>query len=129
VARFPRGAGSWHDRRVLEIIFLIWFVRKLSGIATEKGRSGGWGGLGALFWIGGEILGGGIGFALEAGPAAYLLALMFAAGGAVAAYAVVRSLGPGGFVLAASGGEAVNPHYDPSNPYSPPRGGDPPSAA
>jgi hypothetical protein len=107
---------------MLEILFLVWFVRKLSSIAKAKGRGGGWGALGALFWIGGEIIGFIVGASVSAGGGAYGLALLFAAVGAVVAYVIVNSLGPSEFAMAAGGGDDTgNPHYDPKNPYSPPR--------
>jgi hypothetical protein len=77
---------------MLEILFLIWFCRKLSTMAKSKGRSAGWGGLGAAFWIGGEFLGFIIGAVADAGAGAYVLALALAALGAGAAYAIVNSL-------------------------------------
>jgi len=40
---------------MLEIIFLVWFCKKLAAIAREKNRPGGWGAVGAIGWIGGEI--------------------------------------------------------------------------
>jgi hypothetical protein len=110
---------------MLEILFLMWFVRKLAALAKDKGRSGSWGGLGALFWIGGEVMGMIGGQIAGAGAGAYLIALLCAGAGAGAAYAIVSSLGSvaSGYEM---GGDKVNPHYDPSNPYSPPRGGEAP---
>lgn len=110
---------------MLEILFLVWFVRKLSAMAKAKGRSGGWGGLGAAFWIGGEIVGFTIGGIADAGAGSYLVALLLAGIGAVIAYVIVSSLKsetsrydepfaplPVGY----------GPPQDPSNPYNPPRG-------
>jgi len=105
---------------MIEVLFLVWFVRKLSAMARAKGRSGGWGGLGALFWIGGEVIGFIIGGVAGSGGAAYGLALLCAAAGAGVAYAIVNSLGAADHAM--DGGEdSGNPHYDPKNPYSPPR--------
>src|SRR5262245_31742632 len=110
---------------MLEILFLLWFVRKLSAIAKTKGRSGGWGGLGAAFWIGGELLGFVVGTAADAGGGAYFIALLFAGIGAGIAYAIVSSLGPDSEQLAPESGDGpvYGPPQDPNNPYNPPRGG------
>jgi hypothetical protein len=105
---------------MLEILFLVWFVRKLSAMAKAKGRNGSWGGLGALFWIGGEIIGFIIGGMTSSGAGAYGLALLCAGVGAGIAYAIVNSLGPSEYAMA-GGEDTGNPHYDPKNPYSPPR--------
>ncbi|HEY8076131.1 MAG TPA: hypothetical protein VIF62_18525 [Labilithrix sp.] len=111
---------------MLEILFLVWFCRKLSSIAKAKGRSGGWGGLGALFWIGGEIIGFIIGAVADAGPGGYVLALLCAAVGAGIAYAIVKSIGAGkawddyGMPATASPAYAPPP-FDPANPYNAPR--------
>jgi hypothetical protein len=111
---------------MLEILFLLFFCRRLANIAKAKGRSGAWGGLGAAFWIGGEIVGVGIGLAADAGMGAYLLALVFAVVGAIIAYVIVKNLRD----EMAAAMEMVGPAYeprnlgppaDPSNPYSPPR--------
>ena len=80
---------------MLEIIILIQFVRSLSRIAKEKGRSSGWAALGVVCWIGGELMGGLIGGLLDLGMGAYVLALVFAVVGAVVAYIVVKALPPG----------------------------------
>ncbi|MBI3183402.1 MAG: hypothetical protein HYZ28_14790 [Myxococcales bacterium] len=78
---------------MLEIIFLIWFGRKLARMANEKGRSKGWAALGVFFWIGGELMGfivaGLLGIADLGG---YGLALVFAGVGAGVSYAIVKSL-------------------------------------
>jgi hypothetical protein len=114
---------------MLEILFLVRFCRHLSKLARAKGRSGGWGGLGAAFWLGGEIMGFIVGTAADAGAGAYLVALLFAAVGATAAYFVVKSLkderAPMEFPLPAMAGAVVPPGAPPdlSNPYAPPRAG------
>ncbi|MSP63824.1 MAG: hypothetical protein EXR72_26455 [Myxococcales bacterium] len=77
---------------MLEILFLIWFGRKLSTIAQSKGRSGGWAALGVLFWIGGEILGFVIGSLLNLDAGAYLIAILIAVGCAVVAWVIVNQL-------------------------------------
>jgi hypothetical protein len=110
---------------MLEILFLIWFVRKLSAIAKSKGRSGGWGGLGVAFWVGGEFLGYIAGSMADAGVGAYGIALLCAGVGAVVAYFIVRSLGSTEMVEPRYGsalpvGAPAGP-YDLSNPYTPPR--------
>ncbi len=80
---------------MLEILFLIWFCKKLAGIAREKNRPGSWGALGALLWIGGEI-----GGAVLASDNArgigdmYPYMIIGAILGAVAAYVIVSSLKP-----------------------------------
>ena len=113
---------------MLEILFLVFLVRKLSALAKSKGRSGGWGALGAGFYIGGELTGFIVGGIADLGMGSYLVALAFAAMGALASWLIVRSLSsayanPYGYVnppptMAPAVGY---PNYDPSNPYSPPR--------
>lgn len=117
------AANPTYHARVIEIFFLSWYVRKLSAIATRKGRQASWGGLGALFWILGELFGFVMGAALDAGAATYLMALAFAGIGAFLAHVVVKSLNSTSETVATTE-HALNPHYNPSNPYSPPRGGD-----
>src|SRR5262245_3503153 len=119
----PRRRNRVCLRDMLEILFLMWFVRKLSAIARSKGRSGGWGGLGAAFWIGGELLGFLVGASADAGAGAYLVALVFAGIGAGVAYAIVSSLGQEAVVGMADsdGGRVYEPPEDPNNPYNPPR--------
>jgi hypothetical protein len=111
---------------MLEVLFLIYFVRKLSAMAKSKGRSGGWGGLGVAFWVGGEFLGFIAGSIADAGMGAYLLALVCAGIGALVAYFIVRSLGPSEMMAEARYDAAMPVHapagpYDLSNPYTPPR--------
>jgi hypothetical protein len=112
---------------MLEIIFLVRFVRHLSRVAKAKGRSGGWGGLGVAMWLGGEILGLIVGGAADAGAGAYLLALLFAAFGATAAHFIVKSLRPADEMLAYTGGMSGEGVFAPegppdlANPYAPPR--------
>ncbi len=77
---------------VLEIALLVWLTYKLAGLATERGRSWAWGGLGALAWLGGEGVGFAVGLAAGAGRGAALAGVACAALGAIAAYAFVRSL-------------------------------------
>jgi hypothetical protein len=79
-----------------------------------------------LFWVGGELFGIVIGGVAEAGAGSYVLGLVCAGIGAGIAYAIVNSLGQSELASFAAGGDDANPHYDPSNPYSPPRGGAPP---
>lgn len=80
---------------MLEIFFLIWFGRKLAGIASEKGRSKGWAALGVCFWIGGEFMGFIVGALLGAQQlGAYGLAILIAIAGAVVSYVVVKALPP-----------------------------------
>ncbi len=111
---------------MLEIFFLRWFVRKLAAIAKAKGRSGGWGGLGAAMWIGGEISGFVIGGILDAGPGGYGIALLLAVLGAVVAYVIVNALAsraPADVDLRAVTLPPIpyGPAPDLSNPYAPPR--------
>jgi hypothetical protein len=108
---------------MLEIIFLVWFVKKLAAIATSKGRSPGWGGLGALFWIVGEITGLAIGMSMDLGAGGYLFALVGAGAAAVVAYVIVNSLGE---TQALTDVGPAGAPYDPSNPYSPPPSGNVP---
>jgi hypothetical protein len=109
---------------MLEILFLIWFRKKLSGIAQEKGRSGGWGAL-ALLWIVGEIAGFVVAAMLGTGDdvmSMYPLALVGAIAGAVTAWLIVRSLSGHTMEEPVMAGVPIeNRHYDPSNPFSPPR--------
>jgi uncharacterized membrane protein YeaQ/YmgE (transglycosylase-associated protein family) len=78
---------------MIEIIILVQFCKKLAAIAREKNRSGSWGAVGAIGWIGGEISG-----ALVAasggtqGMNLYAGALLGAVIGAVIAYVIVKSL-------------------------------------
>ncbi len=113
---------------MLEIIFLVRFVRHLSKLARSKGRSGGWGGLGVALWLGGEITGLIVGGLADAGAGAYLVALLFAAVGATAAHFIVKSLRPANEMLPYMGGMAGDggvfvPQGPPdlANPYAPPR--------
>jgi hypothetical protein len=78
---------------MLEIIFLVWFCRKLAAIAQSKGRSGGWAAFGALFWVGGEVFGFVAGSLMHLDLGAYLVAILGAGLGAVVAWLLVNSLG------------------------------------
>jgi uncharacterized membrane protein YeaQ/YmgE (transglycosylase-associated protein family) len=80
---------------MIEILCLLWFCRMLASIARDKGRSGAWGALGAVLWIGGEI-GGAVVGALQGGQGGglYLMAILGAAVGATIAYALVAALPP-----------------------------------
>ena len=78
---------------MLEILFLIWFCKKLAAIARDKNRSGSWGALGALGWLGGEV--GGFVFAFRTGfegMGAYGYAIIGAIIGAVIAHVIVQAL-------------------------------------
>lgn len=79
---------------MLEILFLVWFCKKLASIAREKNRPGGWGAVGAIGWIGGEIGGAVLGASggHAEGMDLYGYALMGAVVGAVTAWLIVRSL-------------------------------------
>lgn len=78
---------------MLEILFLIWFCKKLAGIARAKNRPGSWGALGAVGWVGGEIGGLALGFSANSADfgIAYAYALLGAVLGAVAAYVIVAT--------------------------------------
>ncbi len=112
---------------MLEIIFLVRFVRHLSKLARAKGRSGGWGGLGVALWLGGEVTGLVVGTLADAGAGAYLVALLFAAMGAFAAHFIVKALRPANEMMPYLGGMAGEGVYAPpgpadlANPYAPPR--------
>ena len=109
---------------MLEIAFLFWFCRKLASIAKGKGRSGSWGALGAILWIGGEISGFVVGTIADAEAGSYLVALLFAALGALVAYVIVSALKSetARYDLATSPpGSFGMPPHDPTNPYAPPR--------
>lgn len=85
---------------MLELIFLVWFGKKLSAMASEKGRSGWWAALGVAFWIGGEIMGFVVGALLGLDMGSYGVALLFAMVGAVVAYFVVNALPRQGMLAA-----------------------------
>ncbi len=77
---------------MLEIIFLIWFGKKLAAICRQKGRSEGWVAMGVLFWLGGEFIGIVVGSLLGMGTGSYLVALLLAAIGAGVSWAVINNL-------------------------------------
>ena len=79
---------------MLEIVFLIWFCKKLASIARDKNRSGGWGALGGVLWVAGEIGGFVVGVSRAHGDTgtAYLYAILSAVAGAVVAFVIVKSL-------------------------------------
>jgi len=79
---------------MLEILFLVWFCKKLAAIARDKNRPGSWGAVGAIGWIGGEIGGAVLGASTShaQGMDLYGYAIMGAIVGAVAAWLIVRSL-------------------------------------
>ena len=79
---------------MLELLFLVWFGKKLSGVAFEKGRSKWWAALGVSFWIGGELMGFLVGALLGLDMGAYGLAILFAIAGAVVSWFVVKALPP-----------------------------------
>jgi hypothetical protein len=113
---------------MLEMLFLIRFVKHLSKLAKSKGRSGGWGGLGVGLWLGGEILGFIVGSLADAGAGAYLLALLFAAFGATAAHFIVKGLSPEGEPMALPATTPMDASFvaqppDLTNPYARPRAG------
>ena len=88
---------------MLEIIFLIWFGRKLASMAAMKGRSGAWAMLGVGMWIGGEIFGFVVGMLLEMEMGMYLMGIGCAILGAVVSYGIVNSLEPTELALEADG--------------------------
>ena len=79
---------------MLEIFLIIWISRKVAGVAQSKGRSKGWGALGAGFWILGEIMGFVIGTLLDLGMGGYLVAILFASAGSFVAHSIVKALPP-----------------------------------
>ena len=80
---------------MLEILFLIWFCKKLASMARDKNRPGSWGALGAILWIGGEIGGAVLGASGGSdGTGLYAYAIMGAILGATAAFIIVSSLKP-----------------------------------
>ena len=89
---------------MLEIIFLIWFGRKLATIAKSKGRSGAWAVLGVGLWVGGEVIGFIVGTALNMEMGAYVVGIVSAIVGAVISYVVVSQLPDAG---GAGGGPGV----------------------
>ncbi len=114
---------------MLEIIFLVIFGRRLAKTAREKGHSAGWGAL-ALLWIVGELIGFFLAGMLGIGSdilTMYPLAILCAIGGAVAAWLIVKSLPDRHASNDDDDGGGAPPvenrHYDPANPFSPPRKG------
>jgi hypothetical protein len=80
---------------MLEILFLIWFCKKLAAIARDKNRPGGWGALGAILWVSGEITGAVLGAKTgSGGTALYGCAIAGALLGALVAYVIVMMLKP-----------------------------------
>lgn len=78
---------------MIEIIILVQFCKKLAAIAREKNRSGSWGAVGAVGWIGGEVSGAVIGATGGAdGMNLYGYAIAGAIVGAILAYVIVKSL-------------------------------------
>lgn len=78
---------------MIEIIILVQFCKKLAAIAREKNRSGSWGAVGAVGWIGGEITGAVIGASGGAESMnLYGFAILGAIIGAIIAYVIVKSL-------------------------------------
>jgi hypothetical protein len=109
---------------MLEVLLLVSLVRSNAKVAKGKGQSGWWGGLVALFWVAGEVAGFIVaGMMGSAGLAAYLFALMGAAVGAVAAWFVIYMLPHRAEeeLFTDMARDAENPHYDPQNPFSPPK--------
>jgi hypothetical protein len=81
---------------MLEIL-ILWQLCKNIGVKLRaKGRSpGGYQFMLVAMWFGGEIIGGIIGvIVLEGGLGAYLLAILGAVAGVVAAFVIVNSLAP-----------------------------------
>jgi len=111
---------------MLEIFLLIWAGRKLARIASERGRSGGWAGLGIGLWIAGELIGFVIGAMLGLDLGAYFIAILMAAVGLGIAFLIVSNLSspyeiPGRAADPLDGTYDLSDASDPENPYSPPR--------
>ena len=81
---------------MLEILVLIALTNKIGKICEEKGRkAGGFKALAVLLWIGGEIIGGIIGYSADGeGLGLYLFALIGAAIGAGISLLIANSLEP-----------------------------------
>ena len=80
---------------MLEILFLVWFCKKLATIARDRNRAGGWGAVCAILWITGEVGGAIFGASSGAmGTGLYGYAILGALLGAVIAYIVVASVKP-----------------------------------
>lgn len=78
---------------MIEIIILVQFCKKLAAIAREKNRSGSWGAVGAIGWIGGEVTGAVVGASGGSdGMNLYGFAILGALIGALIAYVIVKSL-------------------------------------
>jgi len=105
---------------MLEIVIVIVLGRKLAEMAQERGHGRGWAAL-VLLWFVGEFLGGFVGyFVAGEGLGVYGLAILGAALGAGAAYAIVANLSPQpGSLLGDSPADEMYGHADRNNPYSP----------
>jgi outer membrane lipoprotein SlyB len=77
---------------MLEILFLVWFGKKLADVCRQRGRSQGWVALGVCFWLGGEFMGAIVGTLLGLGMGAYLVAVVVAIVGAFVSWTIVTSL-------------------------------------
>ena len=111
---------------MLEIFFLVRFARHLAKLAKEKGRSGGWGGLGVGLWFFGEITGFIVGAVADAGAASYLVApssRRWAQPWPTLSSNRWFRRGDPALAGAPGGAGAFAPHGPPdlTNPYSPPR--------
>jgi hypothetical protein len=83
----PDGGG------VLEIIAVVWLVRKNSKIAKDKGHSGFLYGLITVgLWVGFELLGIIVGFMVAAGIGVYFLAIIAAVLGGYISNVVAKGL-------------------------------------
>jgi hypothetical protein len=78
---------------MLEILLLFKFTSYIGSVVEQKGyRAGKYKAIAVALWFGGEILGAVLGALLDLGMGTYLLALLFAAGGALVAHSIAKSL-------------------------------------
>jgi len=77
---------------MIEILVLVRFCKRLAEIARSKHRSGSWGAVGAVGWIGGEVSGAIVGVKSSTdGASIYVFAILGAIIGALLAYAIVKT--------------------------------------
>jgi hypothetical protein len=77
---------------MLEIVAVIALTRYLASTAEAKGQSKAWAALAPVLWLGSEFVGAFIGAVMGLDMGVYALALVCAAAGGVAAYAIVMML-------------------------------------
>ena len=82
---------------MLEILLLVYLCKQIGKILRDKGRSAGWFQfLLVVLWLGGEFFGAMVAVVLgvDGSGGVYLAALLGAAGGAVLAFVIAKSVAP-----------------------------------